>query len=250
MRDKITAIIPTFNEEVNIEGALDSLIFADEVIVIDSFSKDKTIDFCEQRNVRILQRVFDDFSSQKNFAIEQASYDWIFILDADERVSSALSNEIIEAVKEPKGVHAFQIFRTFYYKDQKIKYGGWQTDKVIRLFKKNGCRYDGKLVHEKIITSGKVDFMHNRLDHYSFKNKEQYVKKLSFYASLQAKELIEKGVNVNIFHIIIKPIFRFFVQYVIRFGFLDGDAGFMLAKLHAAGVRLRYQQYKFYKKRR
>ena len=133
---KITAIIPTLNEETHIADAIDSVSFADEVIVIDSFSTDGTIEIAREKNVRILQRKFDDFSSQKNFAIEQATHDWIYILDADERVTSKLRDEILERVKQPGDFVGFYVYRTFYFIGRKLNYSGWQRDKVIRLFSK------------------------------------------------------------------------------------------------------------------
>mgnify|MGYP001821705611 FL=1 len=244
MREKITAIIPTLNEERNIEGAIASLVFADEIIVIDSYSTDKTKSICEKHNVRFIQRVFDDFSSQKNHAIDQASYDWIFVLDADERIPPDLSKEIIGKVKDPEGCVAFNIYRTFFFKGDIIRYGGWQTDKVVRLFRGDKCRYDGKLVLEKVSCEGRVGSMKQRMDHYSYQSREQYEGKLSFYAELQAKELIEKQKKFSWLHQIVKPAFRFFVLYIIRFGFLDGKRGFTLALVQSKGVLLRYLKIK------
>lgn len=145
---KITAIIPTLNEEIHIEEAIKSVSFADEIIVIDSFSNDNTVALAEKHNVKIIKRKFDDFSSQKNFAIEEAKYSWIYILDADERVTSEVKKEILEAVKSPKDCVGFYVRRTFYFCDKRVDYSGFQRDKVIRLFLKEHCKYSG-LVHEK-----------------------------------------------------------------------------------------------------
>ncbi len=244
MQEKITAIIPTLNEEKNIEGAINSLSFADEIIIIDSFSADQTLAICEKFNVKLIQRRFDDFSSQKNYAIEQASHDWIFILDADERISQTLSDEIKELMIGPQSHVAFNIYRTFFYEGQKVKYGGWQTDKVIRLFRKDKCRYDGKLVHEEIICEGLIGSLVNKMDHYSFRNHNQYKSKLEFYAELQAQELLKSRKKVYPLRNLLKPGFRFMVLYIIRFGFLDGAKGFNLARMHAYAVEQRYVKYK------
>ena len=157
---KITAIIPTLNEEIHIEEAIKSLSFADEIIVIDSFSKDDTVALAEKHNVKIIKRKFDDFSSQKNFAIEHAKYSWIYILDADERVTSEVEKEILEAVKNPKDCVGFYVRRTFYFCNKRVNYSGFQRDKVIRLFLKEHCKYTG-LVHEKINTKGNLGFFRN-----------------------------------------------------------------------------------------
>ncbi len=240
MQQKITAIIPTLNEESNIEGAIGSLTFADEIIVIDSYSTDKTLLICEKHDVKIIQRVFDDFSSQKNYAIDQASFNWIFVLDADERIPPELSREILETVKATQDCVGFNIYRTFYFEGHQIKYGGWQTDKVVRLFRKDHCRYDGKLVHERIKSQGQTGILKNRMEHYSYQSEDQYKGKLEFYASLQAKELLQQQKKVTLLHRIIKPVFRFLVLYFVRFGFLDGKKGFTLARIHAKGVLQRY----------
>ena len=244
MQEKITAIIPTLNEEKNIEGAINSLSFADEIIVIDSFSSDQTLAICEKFNVKLIQRQFDDFSSQKNYAIEQALHDWIFILDADERIPQTLLDEIKELMIAPQPHVAFNIYRTFFYEGQKVKYGGWQTDKVIRLFRKDKCRYDGKLVHEEIIYEGRIGSLVNKMDHYSFKNHNQYKSKLEFYAELQAQELLKSRKKIYPLHSFLKPGFRFIVLYIIRVGFLDGVKGFNLARMHANAVEQRYVKYK------
>jgi len=236
---KITAIIPTLNEEIHIADAIKSVSFADEIIVIDSFSTDKTLEIAEKLNVKIIKRKFDDFSSQKNFAISKASHDWIYILDADERVTPEVEKEILQAVKDPKDFVGFFVRRTFYFCNRRVKYSGFQRDKVIRLFLREHCKYTG-LVHEKILTKGKIGFFKHKIDHFSYRNYDHYISKMNHYAAIRAKELYEKGDKVNIFHVMIKPIARFFIHYVIRLGFLDGFTGFLVAKIQAYGVLTRY----------
>jgi len=141
---KITAIIPTLNEEINIEQAIKSVDFADEIIVIDSYSTDDTVLLANKHNVKVIMREFDDYSSQKNYAIEKAKHNWIYVLDADERVTPLLKKEIKEVVKNPNDFVGFYVYRTFYFAGKKLKYSGYQHDKVIRLFRKDTCRYNGK----------------------------------------------------------------------------------------------------------
>ena len=236
---KISAIIPTLNEEIHIAEAIKSVSFADEIIVIDSFSEDKTIEIAEKLNVKIIKREFDDFSSQKNFAINQASHDWIYILDADERVTKEVKKEIVSAVKDPKGFVGFYLRRTFYFSGKKVNYSGFQRDKVIRLFLKEHCKYSG-LVHEKIISNGKIGFFKNKIDHFSYRNYDHYISKLNHYATIRAEELHDNGEKVNIYHVMVKPGARFFIHYFIRLGFLDGFTGFLVAKTQAYGVLTRY----------
>ena len=236
----ITAIIPTLNEEAHIEEAIDSVSFADEIMVIDSFSTDSTVAIANSKNARVLQRKFDDFSSQKNYAIQQASNNWIYVLDADERVTSELRKEILETVQDPKNYVGFYVYRTFYFIGRKLNYSGWQRDKVIRLFRKDKCKYNGKLVHETITADGQIGFFKNKLEHYSYQSFDHYIQKLNHYAALKAKALFEKGKKVTLFHILIKPPYRFMSHYILRLGFLDGFPGFIISVTQAYGVLSRY----------
>ena len=238
---KITAIIPTLNEEIHIEAAIESVSFADEIIVIDSYSSDNTVQLAEKQNVKIIKRKFDDFSSQKNFAIQQAKHPWIYILDADERVPLKVVKEILKVVKRPKGKVGFYIKRSFYFAGRNLKYGGCQRDKVVRLFLKECCTYKGT-VHEKIEAEGELGFLKHKIEHYSYRSHKHYISKLDFYGSLRAQEYFLSGKKINAFHFYIKPIVRFFIHYIIRLGFLDGYQGFVFAKLQAYSVSARYQE--------
>lgn len=237
---KITAIIPTLNEEIHIQEAIKSVSFADEIIVIDSFSTDKTLEIAREFNVKIIKREFDDFSLQKNYAIDKAKYDWVYILDADERVTTEVKKEILDAVKEPGEYVGFYVKRAFYFSNKKVNYSGFQRDKVIRLFLKEFCRYNGNPVHETIVAKGKVGFFKNKIDHYSYRNYDHYIAKLNHYAELSAKQLHEQDKTVRIYHLLIKPPVRFLIHYIVRLGFLDGFLGLLVAKTQAYGVYTRY----------
>jgi glycosyltransferase involved in cell wall biosynthesis len=240
MKTKITAIIPTFNEEIHIEEAIQSVSFADEIIIIDSFSTDATVKLAERHDVKVLQRVFDDFSSQKNFAISKASNEWIFILDSDERIEQSLKEEIVETLKKTTNFVAFSIKRNFYFLGKRIKYSGWQRDSVVRLFSKSYCKYNGDLVHELIETKGKIGFLRNKINHYSYRDFEHYVAKLNRNSWLKAKKLHQDKKNVNPYNLLVKPPVRFLTHYVVRLGFLDGFEGFILASIQSYGVFMRY----------
>lgn len=237
----ISAVIPTLNEEDFVAEAIHRVRFADEILVIDSFSTDNTVEVATQAGAKVIQRRFDDFSNQKNFAIQQVNHEWILVIDADERVSDELATEIIRITEDSGDKVAFYLYRNFYFKGKKVRYGGWQTDKAIRLFRKGDGRYNGNLVHETIDADGPVGFLRNRLDHYSYRSREQYDEKLQMYAHLQAKELFQKNLKPRFWHLTIKPAFRFVVHYFVRMGFLDGAAGFELARAHGLGVWKRYK---------
>lgn len=236
---KITAIIPTLDEEIHIEQAIKSVSFADEIIVIDSYSTDNTLELAKKYNVKIIKREFDDFSSQKNFAIDQAKNDWIYLLDADERVTPEVELEILKAVKNPGDKVGFYVRRSFYIVGKNINYGGCQRDKVVRLFLKEHCKYKG-VVHEKIITKGKLGFFKNKIEHYSYKSYNHYISKMNHYGALRGKQYFDEGKKVNLYHILIKPPARFVIHYFIRLGFLDGFPGYIFAKAQAYGVYVRY----------
>lgn len=241
MVPKITALAITYNEEENVKRYVESLSFADEIIFVDSQSTDKTVEIAEKLGVRVIQRKFDDFSNQRNFAIEQAANDWILFFDLDEIISCDLEEEIKNILQDPKDKVAFYIKRKFYFMGKQIKYGGWQNDKAIRLFNKNQCKYNG-LVHELIQSSGKTAVLKCKLDHFSYKNFDNYNDKLNLYSKLQAENLYKQHKKPNLYHFFIRPTYRFLWQYIFRLGILDGKEGFILAYVHSFSVFKRYLQ--------
>lgn len=241
MAPKITALAITYNEEENVKRYVESLSFADEIIFVDSQSTDKTIEIAEQMGVKVIQRKFDDFSNQRNFAIQQANNDWILFFDLDEIISPDLEKEIKSTLENPKDIAAFYIKRNFYFMGKRIKYGGWQNDKAIRLFNKNQCQYNG-LVHELVKSSGKTSVLKNKLDHFSYKNFDNYNDKLNLYSKLQAENLYKLKKKPNLYHFFIRPTYRFLWQYIFRLGILDGKEGFILAYVHSFSVFKRYLQ--------
>jgi len=238
---KISALLITYNEERNIQKFLDEAWYADEIIIVDSESTDRTAEIAKKHpKVTFITRKFDNFTSQKNFAIDQAKNEWVTFFDADERISKALIFEMIGQIKREEA-DAFFVYRRFYFMEKYIKRSGWQNDKAIRLFKKSKNRYgEGRLVHELIDSKGKVKFLNNRLDHYSYYSVEEYDRKLTQYSILRAKELFAKNLKPNAFHFWVKPWFRFVHHYVLRLGVLDGAEGYIISKLHAHHVFKRY----------
>ena len=242
--EKITAIIPTFNEEHNIAAAIDSVSWANEVIVVDSFSIDKTVDIAKEKGVRLLQREYENSASQKNWTIPQATHSWIFLLDADERVSDKLKMEINELLSKPDLKEAYWIRRSNYFMNKKVRFSGWQGDKVIRLFKRDKCKYQDKHVHSEIVCDGEVGFLKSKLEHYTFKNISHYLEKWDRYSSWSAQDHYNRGQKPSIFHFVFKPAFRFFRDYVLRLGFLDGLTGLIVCSLSSMGIFMRYLKLK------
>lgn len=238
---KISALLITYNEERNIQKFLDEAWYADEIVIVDSESTDKTAEIAKKHpKVRFIVRKFDNFTAQKNFTIDQAKNEWVTFFDADERIPKALVYEMLDEIEKDEA-DAFMVYRRFYFMDKYIKHSGWQNDKVIRLFRKSKNRYgEGRLVHELIDSQGKVRHLKNRLDHYSYFSVEEYDRKLTQYSILRAKELFEKRLKPNAFHFWVKPWYRFMHHYVMRLGILDGGEGYIISKLHAHSVFKRY----------
>lgn len=239
---KITALAISFNEEENIERYIESLSFADEIILVDSNSTDATISLASNYNIKIINKDFDNFSNQRNFAISKATHDWIIFFDLDEIITKDLELEILETVKNNKDKVAYYVKRNFFFLGKRIKYGGWQKDKAVRLFNKKYCKYNGNLVHEEVAATGKVDVFKNGLNHYSYKNFDNYNDKLNLYSKLQAENLYLQKLKPNCYHFFIRPFYRFVWQFFFRLGILDGKEGFILAYVHSFSVFKRYLQ--------
>lgn len=240
--NKLSVLIITLNEVENIESLIKNVSFADEIVVVDSFSSDGTVDIIKKfSNVKLIQHKFSDFSSQRNFALKQATHNWVLFIDGDERISPNLKHEIVDILNNPKNIVAFGFYRKFYFKNSLLKFSGYQTEKVFRLFNKNTVTYNKeKLVHETLSIDGRTRMLTNKLDHYSYVSDKTYKEKLVEYAKLRAKELYLRGVKPNFYHFYIKTAYRFLYHYIVRFGFLDGKNGYKISKLNAFGVQQRY----------
>ncbi len=237
---QITAIIPTFNEEDNIAKAISSVDFVDEILVVDSFSKDKTTEIAASMGAKIIQREYEYSASQKNWAIPQAKHEWILLLDADEIISDQLKKEIQSLQNKKNQESGFWISRENIFLGKKIKYSGWQGDKVVRFFKRDECSYEDKHVHAEIITKGKIGFLKEKIIHNTYKSFDHYQSKIERYAKWQSKDLDKKIKTLKPYHFILKPPFRFIKHYIIQRGFLDGYVGLTIAALQSYGVILRY----------
>lgn len=236
MTNNIAALILTYNEENNIVEAIKSVEFCNEIIVIDSFSNDNTIKTIQDNfpNVKIVQNVFENYSKQRNFAIEQTEKDWILFLDADERITKKLEQEIVETVNQITTKDIYFIKRLFFYDKKPIYYSGTQNDKNARLIKKKFAHYDNnKRVHEIIDINGDTALLKNKMLHYSFESYEIYKSKVKKYAFLKSQDLKDKGKKYNLFLQIGKTIFSFIKMYLLKLGILDGKAGFILSYLSA-----------------
>ena len=244
-KKRITAVLITYNEIFHIDGVLDNISFADEVIVVDSYSTDGTAEkIREKPHIKLIQRPFENFTDQKSFALEQASHDWVLFLDADERVTEALKAEIIETVNLEKApANAYYFLRTFMFKDEILHFSGWQSDKNYRLFRKSKVYFsEERIVHETLVINGKSGTLKNKLIHYSYKNYEDYKGKMIKYGQMKAFEELDKDYSPNLYHFWFRPFYKFVNHYIFRLGILDGKKGMIICYLNALGVHARYKE--------
>lgn len=242
MRKKLTAIITTFNEADNIEHAINSVLWMDEIIVVDSYSTDQTVEIAGNFPVTLYQRAYSGPSDQKNWAIPKASHEWVFILDADERITDDLKKELTSWQEDTTAqLDGYWVPRQNYFLGRPIRYSGWQNDAVIRLIHRDKCRYNSKQVHEEIETAGlRIGRLKSKLDHFTYKNISHFLDKMNRYAAWSAKDHAAKTSRITYFHLFLKPFFRFFKHFFWQKGLLDGKRGFIISVLLAWGVFLRY----------
>lgn len=246
--NKLSALLITLNEENNIDAVLKNLYFADEIIVVDSFSTDTTPDRVRTHpKAKLIQRAFKNYTDQKTYAIAQASYNWILFIDADERIPKALENEIIEEMNadEDETVSAYFFKRTFMFKNEVLRFSGWQSDKNHRLFKKDSVHFDcKKIVHETLVVNGKSKTLRNKLIHYSYSNYQSYKAKMLKYGAMKALGEHKDRKRAHWYHFLFRPTYKFLNHYILRLGILDGKKGIIICYLNALGVLHRYRELK------
>lgn len=231
---------------MNIREAMASVNWADEIIVVDSYSTDGTPDIAQKLGAKLFERSYSGPADQKNWAIPQAKHEWVLLLDADERPSPELVAEIQTILANPEVPQdCFWIGRQNFFLGKKVNYSGWQNDEVVRLIRRDRCRYDDKQVHEEIDTEGlQAGKLKHKLLHYTFRDSGQYLDKIRRYGEWSALDHLEKTPKVTGFHLFVKPVYRFFKHYVLQRGFLDGQVGLIISAIMAWGVFLRYVRIK------
>ena len=242
LKPKITALAITLNEEDNVKRYIQSLSFADEIIFIDSNSTDATVAIAKELGVKVIQRNFDDFSEQRNFAVEQAKNDWIIFFDLDEIITPELGKEIIAVTASQNKITAFYVKSNFHFMGKEIKYGGWKSKKSIRVFNKQFSNTNENLIPNTIPTNARTAILKENSNHYDYKSFDQYNERLNLISKLEARELYQKKVRPNGYHFFIRPVSFFMWRYMARLGFLDGKEGFILSYIHSFAVFKRYLQ--------
>lgn len=241
-KSKLTALIITYNEIGYIENCIDSIAFADEIIVVDSYSDDGTYEYLlNHPKVKVIQKAFENFTKQKSFALSQASNDWILFNDADEIVTEVLRKEIDQVLGSENTHSAYWFYKKFMFKNKSLNFCAWRTDKNYRLFKKSKVKFTSKrIVHETLEVSGTSGIFKEKLIHYSYKNYQDYKAKMLSYGRFKAKEAFLKEKQFSYSKLIFKPLWKFSYHFILRLGFLDAKKGFIVSYLSALGEIERY----------
>ena len=235
---QISATIITFNEEAKIAEAIKSVAFADEILVVDSESTDKTREIAEALGAKVIVQKWLGFAKQKQFAVENAAHDWILSLDADEKISVELKNEILNL--DPQA-DAYKLPRLSFYLNQPIRHGGWYPNWQIRFFNRNKARWKDVLIHESVEVSGKIEKLKGDILHYSVEDMTHHHRMIGErYAPLAARQMFERGRKTTKLKIYTAGLTTFLQTYILKAGFLDGFAGFCIARFAAHHAFLKH----------
>ncbi len=236
----LSVVITTFNEDANIAACIESVLWADEILVVDSYSTDRTVEIVKQYPVTLLQREYFGSAAQKNWSLDRVAHQWVLILDADERVTEELAQEIRTLLERPRQFNGYYIRRENVMLDKVIRHSGWSTDKVIRLFDRAKGRYPNRRVHADLDIEGPVPTLKSSLEHFTYRSFEQYFQKTLNYAEWGAAQGFREGRSAGLLEIGARPLWRFLRTYFLQLGFLDGLHGLVVCGLQATAVFLKY----------
>lgn len=238
--EPVSATLITLNEERNVEDALRSVAWADEIVVVDSGSTDATVEICRRFTDRILHRDWTGYVEQKQYAALQARHDWILSLDADERVTPALRDEIRALGRAGFGHSGYRIPRVARFMGRWIRHGDWYPDFQLRLFDRRRGRWEGGRVHEGVRTDGPAGVLKAEIEHFTYRSLSDYLKRLEAYSGLAAADYVERGKRATPLKLIGNPAATFVKAYLVKRGFLDGAPGLMVAVMGAVSVFFKY----------
>jgi len=246
----LTACIITRNEEENLPACLESVSFADEIIVVDSHSTDRTRVVAQEfrgRSLagrvvepRVIERDWPGHVEQKNFAIDQATNDWVLCVDADERVSLDLRKEILEILSGEPDADGYTMPRKTFYMGRWVMRGGWYPDRKLRFFRRSKGRWGGTNPHDHVQLAERIRDLQGEFYHFSYRSLSDHVRTIDFFTDISAKEKFRKGRRFPRIRMVVQPPFKFFKSYVIQRGFREGTVGFILAVMGMFYVFLKY----------
>ena len=233
MRAKLSVTIITLDEEEVIGPCLESVRWADEIVICDSGSRDKTLEICRQYTDRIYVDEWRGFGAHKNLCLDRASHPWVLSLDADERVTPGLRSAIEGVLQDEGALDGYYIPRKSFFLGRWVRYCGWYPDYVLRFFQKEKGRFKEKVVHEGVEVQGRVGHLQEPLEHHTYCSITDYLQRMDRYSSLQAEELHRSGRRASPWDLLLRPPFTFFKMYLLRGGFLEGWRGLLLSGLYA-----------------
>lgn len=240
---KLSVVLITYNEEDRLFETLTScLAIADEIVVVDSFSTDRTVEIAQQFQAKILKHKFMDFGSQKNIALNLATYPWVLNLDADERVSEPLKKAILTLKQLPEqeiDVDGFLIKRKTQYLGRWITHSGWYPDRKLRLFKKEKSTWQGR-IHERLVLNGTSKPLEGDILHFTYRDISDHITRLNRYSQLQAVDIVEKGKKHLYLRALLLPPITFLRFYIWKLGILDGLPGFVIALVSSWATAMKY----------
>ena len=239
---KITATIITLDEERNIARAIESLRCADEILIVDSGSVDRTVELAQNLGARVLEAGWRGYAGQKNLATDQAAHDWILSLDADETLSESLEAEIWNLKKSGPAFDGYTMPRLARYLGRWIYHSGWYPDRKIRLYDRRKAKWVGDFVHESVAVQGRLGHLQGNLLHFTCESLSEHVKTMDHYTTLAAQELVADKVKVPLTRLIVDPAWTFVSTYFLKAGFLDGPEGLTIAQMAAFYVFLKFSK--------
>jgi len=240
-RASLAACVITLNEEDRIGDCLDSVAFADELLVVDSGSTDATVEIARRRGARVIVRDWPGYAAQKNFALEQVAADWVLSIDADERVTPELAAEIGELLAAPpEGIAGCSLPRRTWYLGRWIRHGGWYPDRKVRLVRRGRGRWDGGRIHERLVAEGGIRRLRGDLLHYTYRDIADHLRTIDRFTAEAAQALAARGRAGTLAGMLLHPPAKFVRTYLLKGGFLDGLPGFMVAVLGSYYVFLKY----------
>ena len=237
---RLSVIVIALNQEANITECLKSVSFADEIVVVDTGSADRTVELARNFTDRVVTADWQGFGRTKNFALDQARGEWVFSLDTDERVPPALRAEILAVVEAGGPLDGYRVARQNYFCGRWIRHLGWYPDYTLRLFRRGRGRFRDREVHEEVVVDGPVGDLPTPLTHYSYRSVSEYVTRMDRYARLAAQEMAKAGRRPFPGELFFRPFFSFFHLFFIRRGFLEGTPGYTLAVLMSMYKFLKY----------
>ena len=241
-RPRVSGIITSFNEEHNIGDCIESIDWCDEIILVDSFSSDRTPEIARSYDkVRFYQRPYFGAGAQKNWALQHVRYDWVLLLDADERCTPGLRREVEDLLANQPKHDAYMMNRAVYFLGKRIRFSGWQRDRVARLFRRGTAYYENRRVHSLLHTSGETPILKHAIDHHMVdRSFDEYAFRLARYGYWGAAQCWRDGTRCRAYDVLLRPVWRFLRTYGLQLGVLDGSRGLVFCMLQAYSTYMKF----------